>query len=228
MSAIAERTPDSIKAYTKLGLHLYDAVAMGFLSPRIWGCPACKLVEHYRKHVTSNHADIGVGTGYVLDRCGFDTPRPRLALIDLQPNCLEHAARRLARYRPSTHLHDIWQPLPPLGRRFDSVALGGILHCLAGDFHQKGRIFDGILPLTAPGAKVFGYTLVADTSGLFFRRHVVRNLFNRIGIIGNARDTLGDLARELSRRFDDCTVDVVGDMAFFSAVVPHAAHGGVR
>ena len=72
--------------------------------------PADTFVEHYREHVTSNHADIGVGTGYCLDRCGFDSPNPRLALIDLQPNCLEYAARRLARYRPRTYVRDVLQP----------------------------------------------------------------------------------------------------------------------
>jgi hypothetical protein len=84
------RRPDSIKAYTKLGLHLYDPLIVKVVAPHVWGCRPDILVDHYRQHVTSNHADIGVGTGYFLDRCGFDSARPRLALIDLQPNCLAY------------------------------------------------------------------------------------------------------------------------------------------
>src|ERR1043165_996739 len=69
----------STKAYTKLGLHLYDPLIVNLVAPRIWGCDPDILVDHYREHVTSNHADIGVGTGYFLDRCDFEST-PRLAL----------------------------------------------------------------------------------------------------------------------------------------------------
>src|SRR5688572_8199697 len=107
----AMRTPDSIKAYTKLGLHLYDPLIVHWVAPRVWGCSPDVLVDHYREHVTSNHADIGVGTGYFLDRCGFESPNPRVALIDLQPNCLAYTARRLSRYRPHTYVRDVLRPV---------------------------------------------------------------------------------------------------------------------
>ena len=53
--------PDSIKAYTKLGLRVYDWLVMHLFLKYVWGCNPDDLVDHYRKHVTSNHADIGVG-----------------------------------------------------------------------------------------------------------------------------------------------------------------------
>src|SRR5262245_3541151 len=99
MSATVSMTSDdSIKAYTPLGLLLYDPLIVGVLARYVWECPAEAFVAHYRKHVSSNHADVGVGTGYCLDECGFAVPNPRLALIDLQAHCLEYTARRLARY----------------------------------------------------------------------------------------------------------------------------------
>ena len=125
------RPPDSIKIYSRAGLRLYDALVMGVLARHVWDCPADAFVEHYRRHITSNHADIGVGTGYCLDHCVFDTANPRLTLIDLQPNCLEYAARRLARYRPQVLVHDVLQPMPEVVDRFDSVGIGGVLHCPA-------------------------------------------------------------------------------------------------
>src|SRR5262245_23893189 len=150
MSAVTTPPPASIKAYSPAGLRLYDALVMGAFAPRVWSCAAERLVEHYRALATANHADIGVGTGYCLDRCGVRFAR--LTLIDLQPNCLDHAARRLARFEPRCFRRDVLRPLRGLdGPAFDSVALGGVLHCLAGDLAAKAAVFDNIAPLVAGG-----------------------------------------------------------------------------
>jgi hypothetical protein len=219
MDTTLHRPPDSIKIYTRAGLHLYDAVVMGLLARHVWGCPAEYIVEHYRRHITSNHADIGVGTGYCLDRCGFDTPDPRLVLIDLQPNCLEFTARRLARYRPQRLLRDVLQPMPKISRRFDSVALGGVLHCLPGDLPRKCRVFDTLQSLANPGSKIFGYSLLAAADTQRVRSRLVLQLLNRMRVVNNAGDRLDELSRQLSRRFAACSVEQVGSLVFFSGVV---------
>lgn len=219
MHSAQNRSPDSIKVYTRAGLRMYDALVMGLFARYVWDCPADKFVEHYRKHLTANHADIGVGTGYCLDRCGFDTPNPRLVLIDLQPNCLEYAARRLARYRPQTLVRNVLLPLPQVSRPFDSVALGGVLHCLPGGLRHKSRVFDTLRSLTGPGSKIFGYSLVVDSARRRARSALALQLLNRMRVVDNAGDRVGDLARELSSRFAACNVEQVGSLAFFSAVV---------
>jgi hypothetical protein len=212
---------DSIKAYTRLGLHVYDPLIVNLVAPRVWDCSPDALLEHYREHVTSNHADIGVGTGFFLDRCGFDSTQPRLALIDLQSNCLAHAARRLARYRPQTYVRDALRPIEGVpGGPFDSIALGGILHCLAGDLRRKSSVFDAITPLVKAGTKIFGYTLVSDDIPRHVRRRFVHGLLNRLRVVDNTNDRLSDLHHELSARFIDCKVEVVGCMALFSARYP--------
>jgi hypothetical protein len=216
--------PHSIKAYTRLGLRVYDPLIVNLVAPHVWGCSPDTLVDHYREHVTSNHADIGVGTGFFLDRCGFASPRPRLALIDLQPNCLEHTGRRLARYRPRKYLRDVLRPMDGiLGGPFDSIALGGIIHCLAGDLRAKSKVFDTIAPLARAGTKIFGYTLVYDGVPDRVRRRLVHPLLNRLRVIDNSNDRLGDLRRELCSRFVDCKLELVGTMALFSAIVPGSA-----
>lgn len=221
MLSTRPRPPDSIKAYTQLGLRLYDSLIVHWLAPTVWGCSPDTLVEHYRAHVTSNHADIGVGTGYFLDRCGLGSPRPRLALIDLQPNCLNYTARRLSRYRPRTYVRDVLQPMDAISEGpFDSIALGGIIHCLAGDLRLKSKVFDTIAPLTRAGTKIFGYTLVYDGVPDRARRLLVHPLLNRLRVIDNTHDRLSDLDHELRARFIDCKVELVGCMALFSAVVP--------
>ena len=212
---------DSIKAYTRLGLRMYDPLIVNLVAPRVWDCSPDALLEHYREHVTSNHADIGVGTGFFLDRCGFPSPSPRLALIDLQANCLAHAARRLSRYRPQTHVRDALRPIEGIpGGAFDSIALGGILHCLAGDLHQKCCVLDSIAPLAKAGTKIFGYTLVYDGVALHARRRVVHRVLNQLRVVDNRNDRLCDLHHELSIRFTDCKVEAIGCMALFSARVP--------
>ena len=212
---------DSIKAYTRLGLRVYDPLVVNLIAPRVWGCTPDTLVAHYREHVTSNHADIGVGTGFFLDRCGLDAAGVRLALIDLQSNCLDHAARRLARYRPQTYLRDALRPIAGIpGGPFDSIALGGILHCLAGDLRGKSSVLDAIAPLARTGTKVFGYTLVCDGVARYARRRVVHRVLNQLRVVDNANDRLCDLHRELNSRFIECKVEAIGCMALFSARYP--------
>lgn len=220
MPATHPRPPDSIKAYTRLGLHLYDPLIVNVVAPHVWGCSPDVLVDHYRQHVTSNHADIGVGTGYFLDRCGFGSAQPRLALIDLQPNCLAYTARRLSRYRPATYVRDVLRPIGDIdGGPFDSIALGGIIHCLAGDLTQKSKVFDMLAPLTRGGTRIFGYTLVYDGVPDRARRVLVHPLLNGLRVIDNKNDRLSDLQRELQARFVDCRVELIGCMALFSATV---------
>jgi hypothetical protein len=214
--------PDSIKAYTKLGLRLYDPLIVNVVAPHVWGCNPEILVSHYRQHVTSNHADVGVGTGYFLDRCGLDSAKQRLALIDLQPNCLAYTAQRLARYRPQTYVRDVLRRIDDIpGGPFDSIALGGIIHCLAGDLTQKSKVFDSIAPLTKGGTRIFGYTLVYDGVKDRVRRVLVHPLLNGLRVIDNRNDHLRDLRLELESRFINCHVELIGCMALFSATVPH-------
>lgn len=54
----------SIKAYTRAGLFVYDRLVMDVLARYVWGCAADNFISYYRNHMTANHAEIGVGTGY--------------------------------------------------------------------------------------------------------------------------------------------------------------------
>lgn len=207
---------DGIKAYTRLGLRLYDRLIVGLLARHVWQCPAETFIAAYRKHLRANHADVGVGTGYCLDRCGFDVPAPRLALIDLQPNCLDFTARRLARYRPETYLRDARQPLLGIPA-FDSVALGGILHCLPGDMREKAAVFDALRPICNPGATIFGFTLVNDAVAASHCRRLAWRALNGLRVVNCRDDTAAGLRHELAARFRDCTVENIGCFAFFSA-----------
>ncbi|HTU64740.1 MAG TPA: methyltransferase [Steroidobacteraceae bacterium] len=215
MNTLTAPAPDSIKAYSPLGLAVYDALIMNGVAPLIWDCPSSRLVDHYREHLGAHHADVGVGTGYCLDHAGVDLRR--LALIDLQPHCLAHTARRLARFRPDCHRRDVLQPVRGIGPAFDSIALNGVLHCLAGDLRDKARVFDHLAPLARPGTKLFGCTLISDHIAARWRRRAVHGLLNQLRVIDNRRDIVADLHTALEARYVDCRIEVVGCMALFSA-----------
>lgn len=216
MNTLAATTPDSIKAYSPLGLALYDPLIMNGLAPMVWDCPSARLVDHYREHLSPNHADVGVGTGYCLDRAGVGLER--LALIDLQPHCLEYTARRLARFRPQCHRRDVLQPVRGIGPAFDSVALNGVLHCLPGALRDKARVFDHLAPLLRPGATIFGCTLVSDQVALRWRRRAAHALLNSLRVIDNRRDYVADLRAALESRYVDCRIEITGCFALFSAI----------
>jgi hypothetical protein len=215
---IAASPPASIRPYSPLGLWFYDPLIVEALAPRVWGCAPERIVGYYDRHVTANHADLGVATGYFLDRCNFRSPHPRLALIDLQPHCLRYAARRLARYRPETYLRDALTPIVGIpGKRFDSIAIGGVLHCLKGDLPHKARVFDAIAPLARSGTKVFGYTLLREGADSRMAR-TARALLNWAGVVDNQNDTASDLRAALEARFADVSIELSGCMALFSGV----------
>jgi hypothetical protein len=79
MNGDSSQPPDSYagqKTYTPLLLAFYDLGVIGLSNSYIWKCPSSRLLEHYNQHVSGAHLDIGVGTGYFLDKCRFPTAQP--------------------------------------------------------------------------------------------------------------------------------------------------------
>jgi hypothetical protein len=208
------------RVYTSRFLTFYDPLILGWFSNTAWRCPAAVLTSHYDAHVSANHLDVGVGTGYFLDHCTFPTPRPRLALMDINPACLAAASRRVRRFQPETHTANVLEPLAPqLGRDiagFDSIGMTYLLHCLPGDLSEKSVVFENLLALANPGATVFGATLLHDgvTRNWYARR--VMSFNNRRGIFSNAGDDLGGLESALSEHLVEPSVRVLGCVAMFS------------
>ena len=72
----------------------------GLELPAIFKCPARRIVAFYDQHVSDRHLEVGPGTGYFLDRCRFPVATPEIHLLDLNPDCLEKASRRLQQISP--------------------------------------------------------------------------------------------------------------------------------
>ena len=52
--------------YSPRVLRTYDLFVLGLSNRLIWKCPTKKLLAFYNEHVSGNHLDVGVGTGYFL------------------------------------------------------------------------------------------------------------------------------------------------------------------
>ena len=219
MNVSAQQVEAGQAVYSRKTLAVYDWVVLGISNRFIWKCPTPGLEAHYNKHLSANHLDVGVGTGYFLDRCRFATPTPRVALMDLNPNALAFTAQRIARYRPETYRCNVLEPIAIDAPRFDSIGVNYLLHCIPGTIESKAVAFDHLKALMNPNAVLFGSTLLhggVQRSG-FAKR--LMDVYNKKGIFTNRQDDLEGLQRALHSRFRDVSVQVVGCGALFSGRV---------
>ena len=216
MTVTREQVESGQAVYTKPVLRVYDLVVLGVSNRFIWKCPTPKQLQHYERHVSANHLDVGVGSGYFLDRCHFPSTPPRVALLDLNPTALEFAAQRIARYKPERYRRNVLEPFTINAPGFDSVAVNYLLHCLPGSLASKAVIFDHLRPLMNANAMLFGATLLHRGVMSSWTARRLMSVYNRKGIFSNQQDDLESLGRELERRFDDVKIEVFGCGALFS------------
>ncbi len=216
MKITTEQIEAGQAVYTTRTLALYDFVVLGVSNQFIWRCPTRRIEEHYNRHLTANHLDVGVGTGYFLDRCRFPTDSPRVALMDLNSDVLEFASRRIARYRPEQHRRNVLAPIEFDGGKFDSVGINYLLHCLPGSLQSKSIALDHLKELMNPGARIFGSTLLQGGVMRNWAARRLMSIYNTKGIFSNLRDDLEGLKRELGLRFQDVSIEIVGCVALFS------------
>jgi ubiquinone/menaquinone biosynthesis C-methylase UbiE len=202
--------------YTPLTLRAYDAFVLGLSNHLLWRCPTSELRALYARNVTDRHLDIGVGTGYFLDKVRWPSSTPSITLLDLNRHSLDAAARRIARYKPETVVADILAPLPTLGP-FDSAGVNYLLHCLPGAIAEKAVIFDNLRPVLSPGARIFGATILQGDAPRSRAAQALMNFYNRKGVFSNAKDTYEDLEAELRLRFKDLRLQRHGAVAIFEA-----------
>lgn len=217
MSPTQEQVHAGQAAYTDLTLMAYDFVVLGLSNPLLWKCPTEVLRAHYEKYVSNNHLEVGVGTGYFPDKCQFPSDSPRIALMDLNLSTLNHASKRIARYRPEHYQQNILEPIPPSIAKFDSVCMNYLLHCVPGAISEKAVAFDHVKAIMNPGAVVFGATILQGGVSRNWGARQLMKLYNKKGIFSNEMDTLDALETALNDRFDRTSIRVEGCVALFSA-----------
>lgn len=212
---VSKETAAGAAAYRRSTLALYDLLVLRFSCRSIWRCPSSAILDLYNEHISANHLDVGVGTGYFLDRCAFPAPQPRIALADLNADSLVVTARRLRRYAPATHRANALEPLQIEPANFDSIAVNFLLHCLPGAIPQKSVVFQHLKPLLNPAGKIFGATVLGKGVEHSAAAKILMRIYNSKGIFSNADDSLEDLKRALKENFREYELRLVGCAALF-------------
>lgn len=194
--------------YSKPLLAVYDLWVLGFSNAFAWRCPTRVMLDFYNEHVSARHLDIGVGTGYYLDKCTFPSPNPTLALADLNENSLEVTANRIRRYRPAVHVANVLEPMNIAPAGFDSIGLNFLLHCLPGEIVTKAVVFRNVTPLLNPGGVVFGSTILGVGVKPNLIGRALMRLYNAKRIFTNAADSGTDLECVLRETFRDYSMNI--------------------
>jgi SAM-dependent methyltransferase len=204
-------------AYSPFVLAVYDLEVLGFELPFIFKCPSRRILDFYDEHVTDCHLDVGVGTGYFLDKCRFPVERPVVHLMDLSRNSLDKTAGRVRRYLPVVHHCNVLEPIEGNLPRFGSIGAANFLHCLPGTMLDKEAVFRNLKPLLRPGGVLFGTTVLGQGVDVGPLYRLVNRAYNRAKIFSNLSDGAGELETILARNYARSSVSVVGSMAFFVA-----------
>ncbi|WP_062265582.1 class I SAM-dependent methyltransferase [Endozoicomonas arenosclerae] len=208
---------DGQAIYSKKMLSVYDIYVLGFSNHLIWRCPTKFITDLYNQNISDRHLDVGVGTGYFLDKCRFPSDSSTVVLLDLNKNSLDATAMRIKRYQPSTFVRNILEPIELPETNFQSIAINYLLHCIPGSIPEKAVVFDHLLPHLQKGGVIFGSTIIHKgiQRGFFARKLMA--IYNEKGIFHNTNDSLEDLEQALSNRFSRFEIETRGVVALFKA-----------
>jgi ubiquinone/menaquinone biosynthesis C-methylase UbiE len=216
MSANPQQVAAGQAIYSARTLAVYDFLVLGLSNRLIWRCPSALQVEHYNRHVSANHLDVGVGTGHFLDRCRFPSHAPRIALMDLNRNSLEYSSKRIARFRPEAYVRNVLEPISFDAEKFDSVGANYLLHCLPGSIETKAVALDHLKSLMKPNGVLFGATILQGGVERNLAARRLMEFYNKKGIFSNESDDLRGLEQSLNRRFNCVSIQIRGCVALFS------------
>ena len=214
-------TEEQIRAgttlYSRFGLTIYDWCVFGYNCRFLWECPAHRLLDLYNQHVSANHLDIGVGTGYFMDKCKFPSTNVRLALMDSDSNSLRAASKRLIRYKPEVYQRNVTEPFDINTPAFDSIGMMNLLHCVPGNLKTKAIVFKHAKAVMNPGAVIFGATILYKGIKRSAPATLAIKYYNKKGYMDNMNGSLEDLQESLRGSFSDSSVKVIGCEALFWA-----------
>lgn len=202
--------------YSKFTLFFYDMLVMLFENYFVWKCPTQTVIDFYHEHVTNRHLDVGVGTGYFLNKCSFPGGSPMVHLMDLNPNSLRKTSKRIKRYSPIAHQWNVLEPIRFDLPEFDSICISNILHCLPGKITDKEIVFKNLKGFLSKNGTFFGLTILGKDLKVSFLYRLFNGIYNKLLIFSNLQDDLEGLEKILKAHFESYTLRVVGSVAIFS------------
>jgi len=184
----------------------------------IWRCPTALLLDNYADHVSNNHLEGGVGSGYFLRRTLCADFMDRLMLSDLNSRCLAKSGAKLAALSPTMLKHNIQAPLPASARGFKSVGMNYVLHCIPGRFSCNQAIFRNVHAALEQGGVFFGATLIQGRCRDSVASWLLMRALNGLGVFNNTDHRVDELKGALEVYFSKVEVSMAGNAAVFVAV----------
>ena len=211
---LTDKTLSSQWYFNPVLLPLYDFFVYRLVSQYIWGCSSDLLITRYSHYLSLNHLEVGVGTGYLIHNS--NPKNINLDLMDLSLSCLEKSRKRLNRYSPSIIRHNLLEEPIEEDKRYDSIGINYVMHCVAGDYTIKGKVFNNIKMLLKDKGVVFGST-VLKTKESTKSANIFMSLLNRFGIFNNTDDKIDELKTALIQNFKYVKIDIKSSVALFVA-----------
>jgi len=216
---LARKTSRSQAYFNPWLLFFYDFIVFRCVANFVWGISVDQLLHRYRVLTHASHLEVGVGTGYLLDK--LDPDYTDIDLMDLSDSCLRKTSARLVRFNPISFRHDILKPLDEtmetMTGRYQSICLNFVLHCVPGGFASKSIAFANLKPLLQSDGVIFGATVLSRKARPKLIARTALRLLNAIGIFNNEQDHAEELLQGLKRHFVFVEVTIVGATALFFA-----------
>ncbi len=206
--------------YSNLLLAVYDILVFRFELPFVFKCTLSTTLDHFQKNVTNNHMDVGVGTGFFLDKCKFPTENPTIHLMDLNHNTLEKTSKRIKRYNPVSHHCNVLAPIQKDLPMFDSISVMNFFHCLPGNMLSKEAAIKNLKPFLNEGGMFFGITVLGEGVNVGFLYKRINSAYNKQAVFSNLNDNPSDLKVILQNNFENVSVITDGAYALFSGQQP--------
>ena len=202
--------------YSNFLLSFYDIEVLMFELPYIFKCPLREVKKFFNQNISGMHLDVGVGTGYFLDKCNFPVENPTVHLMDLNTNTLQKTSKRILRYKPVSHQCNVVEPIRADLPMFDSISMMNFLHCLPGSMLAKETAIKNLKPLLRDGGVLFGVTILGQGVDVGMLYRMANSIYNKKSIFSNLQDNASDLKIVLNNNFEKFSVYIVGSVAFFS------------
>ncbi|AIT09983.1 SAM-dependent methyltransferase [Candidatus Francisella endociliophora] len=204
-------TYDGQKVYSRLMLKLYNFIVLFFNNTFLWKCKTSNLLELYEDNVSKNHLDIGVGSGFYLNKVADKLEK--VTLIDLNPNCLDYVKRILKDKDVLTYKIDILEDVSDeFNSQFDSISCNYLVHCLP-DNGNKQMVFKNIAKMLKPSGIAFGATIINDYDSKLAVKVVTK--FNSKGIFDNENDTYEIVEGYVKENFKEYSIRQIGSVCIY-------------
>lgn len=223
MDSVQEKTAKAVAPYTAPFLSIYDMWVLQLSNRFAWRCPTQRMLGMYDTNIGARHLEVGPGSGWYLTHASFPVDRPQITLLDLNPTVLGFVERRLGdRADVAAVVGSVLEPVPAAaGDGYDSIGLNYVLHCVPGDFTEKGAALQHLARVLADDGVLFGSTVLGrdrPLKNLFGR--ALQEGYNRVGAFHNRGDDRDGLAAALGQAFADVQLRDVGDVTMFVARTP--------